>query len=307
MRELNSKKAFIAIAAHKMCAFPDIPYHVPVCVGAVKNRKEYCWPKGTVFDDDGMDNISSENPVYNELTAQYYMWKNINSYEYYGICHYRRYFNFGEKHSKYPRIPAVSLKNVKKERYGWTEDAINKLLERYDVLVAKMEPDAPLNYSGIYDFHMSFGDDKRDNLIMECISLLCPEYIEDARVYFAQNEKHMFNMFIMRSEIFHEYCEWLFRLLDLYENRLKIVLGEDTVLDRTAGFMGEHLLNIYVSHLERKKICIGELQTVMFYDTTETNSLSLQLKAVMKMGFGLLFPYGSKQRDWIKWKYLGKD
>lgn len=261
-----------------------------------------------MFDDDGMDHISFENPVYNELTAQYYMWKNINSYEYYGLCHYRRYFNFSEKCSKYPRIPAISLKNVKKERYGWTEDTMNKLLERYDVLVARMEPDAPLNYSGIYDFHKSFGDDKRDDLIMECISMLCPEYMEDARAYFAQNEKHMFNMFIMRSDIFHEYCEWLFKLLDLYESRLKIVFwGENADLNRTAGFMGEHLLNIYVNHLDRKKIHIGELQTVMFYDTAQTSGLPQKLKAAIKTAFGLLFPYGSKQRDWIKWKYLGKD
>ena len=48
--------------------------------------------KETLHDNDG-ENISSKNPMYCELTAQYWAWKNADA-DYYGFCHYRRYFDF---------------------------------------------------------------------------------------------------------------------------------------------------------------------------------------------------------------------
>ena len=47
-----------------------------------------------LHDDEG-ENISDKNPMYCELTAQYWAWKNLDA-DYYGFCHYRRYFNFSD-------------------------------------------------------------------------------------------------------------------------------------------------------------------------------------------------------------------
>ena len=55
-------------------------------------------PEGVYQDNQG-DNISSLNKSYCELTTQYWAWKNMQA-DYYGFCHYRRFFSFSEKKIK---------------------------------------------------------------------------------------------------------------------------------------------------------------------------------------------------------------
>ena len=57
--------------------------------------------KGWISDNNG-DNISHLNPYYCELTAMYYIWKNIDMDEndIIGLAHYRRLFFCNKKNSK---------------------------------------------------------------------------------------------------------------------------------------------------------------------------------------------------------------
>lgn len=52
-------------------------------------------PQGMLRDDAG-EHISGKNRAYCELTVQYYAWKNVRA-DYYGFCHYRRYFSFAPR------------------------------------------------------------------------------------------------------------------------------------------------------------------------------------------------------------------
>ena len=47
-----------------------------------------------ILQDNTLDNIASKNDNYCELTACYWLWKNVSDIDYIGLCHYRRYFNF---------------------------------------------------------------------------------------------------------------------------------------------------------------------------------------------------------------------
>ena len=44
--------------------------------------------------DDTGDNISAKNPLFCELTLQYWVWKNRMDADYIGFLHYRRQLNF---------------------------------------------------------------------------------------------------------------------------------------------------------------------------------------------------------------------
>lgn len=79
----------IFVTAHKNVDRFGSAIMQPVQVGPKNER--FPW----AFHDDEGENIANLNPRYCELTTQYWAWKNINA-DYYGFCHYRRYFDFSE-------------------------------------------------------------------------------------------------------------------------------------------------------------------------------------------------------------------
>mgnify|MGYP006064341235 FL=1 len=81
-------KNLIFIVMHKQYKVPNkLPYK-SIAVGANKNTFETNYK-----DDAGKENIASKNSTYCELTAHYWVWKNIaNDYDNIGLNHYRRYF-----------------------------------------------------------------------------------------------------------------------------------------------------------------------------------------------------------------------
>ena len=80
----------IYIVTHKPCSIPSDGVFVPIHVGRAvsKYSDEMAWMQG----DDTGDNISQKNPQYCEMTAHYWIWKNVHDTEYVGVCHYRRFF-----------------------------------------------------------------------------------------------------------------------------------------------------------------------------------------------------------------------
>ena len=70
----------------------DNPLYIPVRCGAVYDEREGV----TMLGDDTGDNISEKRESFCELTVQYWAWKNIKA-DYYGLCHYRRYFSFADE------------------------------------------------------------------------------------------------------------------------------------------------------------------------------------------------------------------
>jgi hypothetical protein len=46
-------------------------------------------------------------------------------------------------------------------------------------------------------------------------------FTKRSKLYFL-NKAHFYNMFIMKKEIFHEYCEWIFDILFECEKYIKI-------------------------------------------------------------------------------------
>ena len=83
----------ILVAVHKNYRMPDDPMYLPVFVG----KEIHPTVNHTFQGDNTGDNISKKNPHYNELTALYWGWKNLDV-DALGLVHYRRYLTMG--HSK---------------------------------------------------------------------------------------------------------------------------------------------------------------------------------------------------------------
>lgn len=180
------------------------------------------------FHDDTLDNISIKNPFYCELTALYWIWKNIEC-ENVGLCHYRRFF--------------VDVSDNKVELA--TIKGLDSVLCNYDIVVPKV---SILKTSVKKHYEMNV---KNDGLSLICkkIAEKDPSYIPHIKKVLVAKECFYCNMFYTRKEIINDYCNWLFDVLENLEAEVDMA-GWSQYEQRLYGFLSEVLFNIWISHRE---------------------------------------------------------
>lgn len=201
---------------------PSDSLYLPVFVG-----KEIHPDVNKTFQGDNTgDNISVKNPNYNELTALYWGWKNLEI-DGMGLVHYRRY---------------LSLKGGKSFDNILTMDESKKLLSKYDVILPKRRN----YYIETNKSHYLHVHEKEPLEVMtKVIKQDYPEYVPAMEKVFNRTWAHMFNMFIMKKKVLNEYCTWLFDILSKVEDQIDI--REYTSYEkRVYGFLSELMLDIWL-------------------------------------------------------------
>ena len=184
---------------------------------------------GYIGDDTG-ENISERNANFCELTGLYWAAHNIDS-DYIGIVHYRRYFASRKK----------SIFDAKKRRVISHEELCAILATTNVVLPKERHYFIETNYTQYIHAHH-----KQDLTVTRAIiERKCPEYLPAYDMYMSKTHGHHFNMFVMKREIFDDYCQWLFGILSQVEAQIDIS-GYSQYDRRVFGFLGERLLDIYL-------------------------------------------------------------
>ena len=178
----------ILIACHRPYPIPQNSCYLPVEVGAALHTEPI---PGTVPDNTG-DNISHKNKNYCELTALYWAWKNLEA-EAVGLVHYRRYF----------------AKRGIPRRIADETDFQEALQKAPVILPAKRHYWIETNYSQYIHAHHEQDLAITREVLAEC----CPDYLPTYEREMAKRSGHRFNMFVMRSDCFRDYCKWLFPIL----------------------------------------------------------------------------------------------
>ncbi len=191
----------IIVAAHKRYRMPEDPIYLPLHVGHAGKEDI-----GYVGDDTG-DNISWKNSNYNELTGIYWAWKNLNA-SYIGLVHYRRYF------AKDKKVRSSDPYNMIA-----TGEDIERVLREYDVILPKKRFYYIETVYSHY-IHSPFVIPQDLECLKQTIRELTPEYSEALECMLRRRSAHMFNMFVMKKNIFDEYCQWLFRIMDEVDKRI---------------------------------------------------------------------------------------
>lgn len=198
-------------------------YVVPIQVGTVFADRQIA----EVQDNIG-DNISSKNRNYCELTATYYAWKNSDA-AYKGLCHYRRIFDITEEQMQ-------NLLGIDKE---------------WDVIL----PYPSVHYPDISAQHTRYINEEDWQAMLQAMRETAPEYLEAYEKAVSCGEQYFFNfnMLIAKTEVFDDYCDFLFKVLARVEE-LTTPKGWERA-DRFAGYMGENLTTIYfLKNRDRLKI-----------------------------------------------------
>lgn len=277
MRDLNSD-INIFVACHKASYVPENKYLVPIQVGA-KNASV----KLDMIGDDSGDNISELNPYFCELTAQYWAWKNVDC-EYYGFCHYRRFFSFadfiGPKKVIYSDLNLESMTDGVLRQLNINEKYMSELIRKYDVILPVK---AKLNYGhfGRYTVYDHYKDSEQHNIAdldaaIEIIHELYPEFDKYVKKSIRGTSTYFLNMYIMKKQYFFEYCEWLFPILKKFHEQ-KDYKNSSVYAMRTPGLLAERLVGVFMLYLKDKhknlKVC--ELQNTFFEDTANPYPLPL--------------------------------
>lgn len=229
---------------------------------ALSNREAIC-------GDNIGDNISIKNPAYCELTTQYWAWKNQDA-DYYGFCHYRRYFSFNPlplRESRWYRVelPVFSIQAIMD--ICADDSTIQSIVPEYDFMVAKGIDTRLLNGSkNVFEHYSESSVLNIEDLetVLQIIKEKYPQILFAAHKYIYGHTFYPCNMFIAKRDLFEEYSAFLFDILEEFEKRRDISNYSKESL-RTPGHLGERILGIYYTYLkETKKYRLKELQQVFF-------------------------------------------
>ena len=242
----------------------------PIQVGAALTDKRF---EGMVYDNDGI-NISAKNKSYCELTAQYWAWKNLDS-DYYGFCHYRRYFDFKSEHTSenvwgITETSEINTESI--EKYGWDEASIRQCVDGFDIITAPIIHIPETVYEQyVKASETSGGDLKIENVdcVMDIIREGYPDYYPYAKQFFNGHSWCWANMYILKKDIFFDYCQWLFDILGEFEKRTDMSSYSVQCL-RTPGHLSERLFNVYLKYIMDNKPLLKckSINRVDIQDTT---------------------------------------
>lgn len=240
----------IFIATHKKADLPKKEGYIPIQVGA-EGKQDLGYQK----DNEG-ENISSKNPNYCELTALYWMWKNVKC-DVIGLVHYRRYF-FEKGHTLEDVLQVEKVEEILKEK-----DCILPEKTHFGKMTVKEE-------------YAKFHEVKDLEQCMDIVKELYPDYAKEISTLLGRKSMHAYNMFVMRKDKFDSYMEWLFPILEELEK--KIQMEEYTDYNkRIYGFLSERLFNIWLMHQQLK------IEELPVYNTEESFAKQLVIRNVKKV------------------------
>lgn len=272
-------KIQLFVCCHQPVSLPEHELLIPVQVGAALADTHF---PGFLHDDSG-ENISEKNHSYCELTAQYWAWKNADS-DHMGFFHYRR-FLYPDTGEKVPYRILPQPDGQLPDKLGY--DRFAALIPQYDLILPKAENmriSVREHYTGA-PFHHA----KDLALIETIIAERCPEYLSAVESYLSGTLCYFGNIYIMKRDVFSDYCAWLFPILEEFDRRTDRT-GYGTQEQRVNGYLAERLFGIYYTH-HRADLHALELPRVHFCPPEQARRKQL---------LNALLPPGSWRRSAVK-------
>lgn len=233
-------KICILVATHKKYKMPSDSIYLPIQSGSALNPD-----LGYQRDDIG-ENISEKNEAYNIMCAKFWAWKNLDS-EYIGISHYRRHFSMKKRFNK-------NFNNVLKRSEA------EKIFQDVDIIVSpkRYYPFFSIQSHYVYTKGGYIKIHKRD---MQVLREVISDFHEDYLGSFDNSMKrcwyHSGSLFVMKRNLYNDYCEFIFSIGDEVENRLK---NERPDLTRYIASLTELLLDVWIDKNNYKFKEIGLIE-----------------------------------------------
>lgn len=255
----------ILVCYHKKFPLLKDEIYTPIHVGRARVTEETDtsrWLFNNMIGDDTGENISDRNAYYNEMTALYWAWKNydkLGNPDYIGLSHYRRHF--------------VMHEGVREEYYVKLYDDSGKVFDVMDYTPEKLREiirgcDFITHIGHVGNMLRHYKENQKASDIDTALDILkekFPEYAETADAYMRGGEGSFYNMNIFSREIFFRYAEFIFTILEEFEQRVPDVRNRRM-------FVSERLTAIFVAQLmQDTRLKYKELPTVFIDEPLDIN------------------------------------
>lgn len=207
--------------------------------------------------------LAGKTMLYEELTVQYWAWKNT-ACQYYGFCKHNKLFSFAPDHFEgNPQnwIWFYYLDRQTKDKLCPDTEALRRCLGDREFVIS--DP-FPVNYDTVVEYYagLEFPLHKKSDLDTACevFGELHPEDMPYADAYLKGNLFYPDNMFLAARGAFADYCAWLFPVLAELERRLPLEHRSREGLAAVCD-IGAVLLGVYYTKLQKEgKVKTGTLQ-----------------------------------------------
>lgn len=272
----------IFVCFHKEAPIKQNNVIIPIQVG-----KKLSPHKLDMIGDDTGDNISAKNPYFCELTATYWIWKNVKA-DNVGLFHYRRYLNLKNN------ITQVfeNIDNLKK--YGLDTYTISNMLKENDIIVPRRSHPIPLN---LYDYYAQEHEAADLDKVLDIINHKYPEMYSSVIQTLKHNSTEYFcNMLITSKKFFDAYANWLFDILFELEHQIQNdVLQRTPYQQRVYGFLAERLTTVYIDYMQQtQNIKIKEVP-IIFVETDKAKYRKYCFKRIKRK---ILTAIGLGKKRW---------
>lgn len=305
--EENEPKELAIFVSHRIDKKSETvmaPFYHHMRCGAIYDKSN-----SPIQGDNTKDNISKRRNTFCELTVQYWMWKNYHA-DYYGLCHYRRYFSFSsKKHQESNRgyiiDDNISRKNIGKYKLR-SERAVNEIISNYDAVFPTAMAVADMDFlynnaraKNVMDVFLAQKHLYENEAVYKTIEIVknkYPEYYQSALHYLQGNYYHGYNCFIMNRALFYQMCQFEFDVLFELETVIDMRNYKGNMI-RTPGYMSELLYGIFITWIQEQKCYkTKEIQLVFFQNSDKKleeegeNKKMNVIKRLVKNVMKIIFP-----------------
>jgi len=237
----------IFIVSHKKIE-EDFSYpFIPLYVGAAANEN-------FGLTDRTGDSIFEKNPHYSELTAQYWIWKNLlkkeDPNELIGFCHYRRFFSFDFLTHELNKIQKINHHaNITKLLAGEKDVILPTQVEfpikqhwfSWSILFRKLKfPWHNLTLSEQFSINHNYDD-------LQLATKLLPKIHQQGFIEHLNGKKlSPYNMYVAKPAVLNEYFNILFPWLFEFEKETSFN-NRSSYQARLPGFIAERFASYYFS------------------------------------------------------------
>jgi hypothetical protein len=236
------RPAQIFAVGHRVDRMPAIPGIRRILAGAA-GKAPGLDPE--ILRDDGGDSIADRNRDFSEMTAIYWVWKNLADLDGVGFCHYRRYFDFRESARQATRTTHLCTSEEVRTHQSSFSDRLGMAQVLHDgaIIVTRTTEEGVANAEQYMTAHVP----EHYLAMVNCILTRHPYLARQVVAHVRDSGFYGNNMFVMRWTDFDRLCQFWFDCLFILDREMGSKPGG--YQRRVLAFLSERLFDIYVRWL----------------------------------------------------------